>query len=532
MNDPVLVVEDEHILRRNLVSCLERSGVAALGVDSIAAARRQLSSARFRLVCADIQLGDGDGIELIAELRKTEPDLPVVVMTGQDCTANRSRAETIDASAFLAKPFALSRFRELVRMLLNVDGSGASTTVGASPSVLMYSHDTIGLGHMRRNSAIAAEVVAAMPNASVLMLVGCPAGMIFDLPPGVDFVKLPSLTKVARDVWQPGSLRISSDATRALRAGLIERAVEAFRPDVFLVDHEPVGVWDELVPTLRALRADAARPHTVLGIRDILDDAESVRTRWQKRGIDERIAEFYDEVLVYGQEEVFPATSAYGLADLVARRAGYCGYVTPRRAIQPIRPRQPGQPPRIIASGGGGRDAYPVLKRVLAALACLPVATRKNAMLIGGPLMDRELFDRLAVEASIADVPCFASVNDLPSILEGADMFVTMGGYNALTEALNVGCPTLVVPRVGPSSEQRLRASLFAERGYVEMLEQEEATVDALVVRLARVRAGTRRRRIDLDFGGAAKAASRIVAQLKARHPLEPAANRDHIAHA
>ena len=61
---------------------------------------------------------------------------------------------------------------------------------GRSPRIAFYSHDTIGLGHMRRNSAIARQLVTQLPDVSVLMLVGCPAGMVFEPHPGIDYVKL------------------------------------------------------------------------------------------------------------------------------------------------------------------------------------------------------------------------------------------------------------------------------------------------------------------------------------------------------
>ncbi len=76
-------------------------------------------------------------------------------------------------------------------------------TAGSRPiSVLMYSHDGVGLGHMRRNSTIAARLVNEVAEASVLMLVGCPSGLFFDLPQGVDSVKLPSILKTATNSWQ------------------------------------------------------------------------------------------------------------------------------------------------------------------------------------------------------------------------------------------------------------------------------------------------------------------------------------------
>ena len=273
----VAIIEDEEILARNIATVLRRAGIDAAVAGSCSAARSLIADSPPDLVIADVNLGDGDGIDLLAGWRQDHPDVPVVVMTGQDSLSNRMRAERLDATAFLSKPFAMSRLRDLILTLL-AEGSADTGAGSQGPSVMMYSHDTIGLGHMRRNASIAAALVTLVPDASVLMMVGCPAGMVFEPKPGVDFVKLPSLAKFGRNHWRPSNLRVSSDTTRSLRVGILERAVEAFRPDILLVDHEPAGVWEELVPTLEAIRA-RGDTSVILGLRDIIDDPERTRAR-------------------------------------------------------------------------------------------------------------------------------------------------------------------------------------------------------------------------------------------------------------
>lgn len=517
MPKPVLIVEDEHVLLRNLSNTLLRAGIDTVCAASFAEAQDKLSSCDVSLICVDLQLGDGNGIDLLRNVRAQNSNIPLVVMTGQDSVANRMRAEEVDVSAFLAKPFALARFRELLKTLLLHDATDNTTLSG--PSVLMYSHDTIGLGHMRRNSNIATEIVRLMPDVSVLMLVGSPSGVVFDLPAGVDFIKLPSLAKVSRDVWQPASLRVSANTARDIRSGLIERAVETFRPDVVLVDHEPAGVWDELVPALDMVKQNPDRPQVVLGLRDILDEPQSTRAQWARRGIDGLLTDHYDEVLIYGDRTIFPSDRLYGLDHRLDGRVHYCGYVTGRRGERPVRTSLPESAPRIIVSGGGGRDACPMLHAVLAGLSLLPDKLRKGSTIIAGPLMDAELRSDLESRASDLGVGFLVSTPDLPGLLASADLFVTMGGYNALTEAASVGCPTVVIPRIGPSAEQRMRAKLFAERGYVEAMALDEATPDRLAERFGNVQRGAAHRPTSLPLGGARRAAEHIVGMLARRHP-------------
>lgn len=518
MSAQVLIIEDEALLAANLSKALARCGVTADVAHSLAEAGRRLTASDYGLVCADIQLGDGNGLEFCEELRAQKPELPVVMMTGQDSSGNRLRAEGLGAMAFMAKPFPLARFRELVATLLQEHLPGPfNASAARGPRVLMYSHDTIGLGHMRRNSAIAAHIVERNPKASVLMLVGSPAGVVFDLPPGIDYVKLPSLSKVARDIWRPQSLRLSSTDTVTLRSSLIERAVESFAPDVVLVDHEPGGIGGELLPALSALRRSCPATRVILGLRDILDEPSRTRSSWDARGIRHAIANLYDDILIYGEESVFPTRNAYGLDGLVRGDIAYCGYVTaiaPSSRVAYAASDKGEKKPQIAIAGGGGRDAFSLLVTAAEALASMSPVDRPNADIIAGPLLDAELRAPLEQKVKEAGARYHDRHTNIPALLRDADLFVTMGGYNSLVEAVTTGCPALIVPRVGPSAEQRMRAERFTALGLAETLPAAEATASRLATRFSKVGAGAPRNSPAIDINGSARAASFIEARL------------------
>ena len=508
----VMIVEDEEILARNIAKALTRLGVEAKVAGSCSAARRLIAGTPPDLVIVDVNLGDGDGIDLLADWRQDHPAVPVVVMTGRDSLSNRLRAERLDATAFLSKPFAMSRLRELILTLL-ADGNAGTESRPSGPSVMMYSHDTIGLGHMRRNASIASALVARVPDASVLMMVGCPAGMVFEPKPGVDFVKLPSLAKIGRGEWRPSNLRVSSDTTRSIRMGILERACDAFRPDILLVDHEPAGVWGELVPTLKTIRARGGTS-TILGLRDSLDDPKRTRARWDEQGTAQVVHQLYDEVFVYGDQRVFPSADCYGLERLRPGGVTYCGYVTAERR-RPARNVKEAALRGILVSGGGGRDAYPVLNASLEALVHIAPGRRPEMTLIAGPLMDGELRAPLAEKAEAVGASFLDRTSDMPALLDAADLLVTMGGYNSVTEAIAARCRTIVIPRVGPSSEQRLRAQCLERLGLVETVSQETLDPKALAERFLQ-RNPPWSPAIELPLDGAAKAAALIADRLSA----------------
>lgn len=506
----ILLIEDEEVLARNIARALTRGGAEVRHAGSARAAREALEVAGYDLVIADISLGDGDGLDLLGDAAQQLGDIPVIVMTGQDSVRNRARAEGLSVAAFLSKPFALSRLVELVSGLLHASGasSEASAAGRRGPSVVMYSHDTIGLGHMRRNSAIARELVARVPGVSVLMLVGCPAGMVFEPHPGIDYVKLPSLSKLGRGIYEAGSLRIDVQTTRDMRMRIIEGVMSAIKPDLFLVDHEPAGAMDELLPVLGSLRE---RPgmRTVLGLRDILDAPERTRSLWSERGTDRLIAEAYDNILVYGDETFFPSISAYGLEALKPGSVINCGIVTtvrPRRRLIPT-----GRPQHVLVSGGGGRDAFPMISAAILAMGRLPDKARPRMTAVTGPLMDQELQVEAVRLGARHGVEVTDHVSDLPALMARSDLLLTMTGYNSVNEALATGCPIVTVPRLGPSAEQRLRAEALERAGLAHYLRREDLGPESIARLLVRTPPAQATSRLDCD---GVRNAARVLASI------------------
>ncbi len=91
-----------------------------------------------------------------------------------------------------------------------------------APRILLYSHDTFGLGHLRRNLAIAGRLSHALPGVSLLLLSGSQAVQQFVLPPGADIIKLPTVTKLGHEHYVAQGLTITPSEVLALagiRAG-------------------------------------------------------------------------------------------------------------------------------------------------------------------------------------------------------------------------------------------------------------------------------------------------------------------------
>ena len=397
-----------------------------------------------------------------------------------------------------------------------------STTRTRKPRIVMYSQDGFGLGHMRRTSSIARELLRLRPDASVLTMADSRLGQFFETSSNHDYVKLPSIVKQGPGEWRPVSLGCDFDEVLALRKTMIQSAVASFQPDILLVDHMPHGAMGELLPALELLRRTNAPTRVVLGLRDILDAPAVVQRRWQLEGAYEAIEHYYDTVLVYGKQEIFDLASEYAFPAPVAGRMRYCGYVcTPATARYAARVRAQnlsGTAPDtklVVAMAGGGADAYPMMRALLDALPLMLEQQRVVLVVIAGPFMPAD--QRHDLEARARGLPARVrlSVSDSLSYIEAADLVVGMAGYNTTTEILRSGKPAVLIPRSGPSAEQSMRAQLFSQRGWVDMLDPhrlDPATVAAGLIR--RLDDGTRSHALAPDVSGLSVAAAELAAAL------------------
>ena len=164
--------------------------------------------------------------------------------------------------------------------------------------VLIYSHDSFGLGHIRRCRTIAHALAESFPKLKVLIVSGSPIIGSFDFRARVDFVRVPGVIELRNGEYTPLNLHLDIGETLALRASIIQHTAEMFDPDVFIVDKEPVGLRGEVLETLKSLKRRGTR--LVLGLRDVMDEPRLLEPEWQRKKAIPALRELYDEIWVYG----------------------------------------------------------------------------------------------------------------------------------------------------------------------------------------------------------------------------------------
>ena len=407
--------------------------------------------------------------------------------------------------------------------------------------ILVYSHDTFGLGNIRRMLEIARHLVSVSEEISVLLITGSPMLHAFRLPERVDTLKLPCLSRDTQGRYGARSLNLSLAQTVRLRANLIRSAFHDFEPDLVLVDKKPFGVEDELAGALASLPQGAQRPKMVLLLRDILDEPRRTRHIWHKNGYFEAIEAYYDQVLVVGHPQVFDMRREYDFPPFAAAKLRFCGYIA-----RPRSPRSRAEARRALGLGtheslllvtpGGGEDGFTMADVAVRGWLAMPAAERPRMHVVSGPEMPetlRDILGALAQRHEGLSVQTFC--DDMMALQAASDVVIAMGGYNTVCEIFSSGRRAVLVPRTAPSLEQAVRAERLAKMGLVAMVHPDQLTptllMEAAMRELHAARAHTPMPR-PLALNGLDGVAQHVFELLGMDDPCEAMVDDGHVRHA
>ena len=377
-------------------------------------------------------------------------------------------------------------FSQKTKQQMAHSGSSNGQCDRSRPRIALYSHDTQGLGHVRRNLLIAKALSGVDSSPVILLLSGLHEAAAFAMPDGVDCLTLPALGKNINGTYFPRSLNVSMDEIIQIRSKTIEAALRAFQPDLFVVDKVPLGAFDELSPSLKWLQ-NTLDTKIVLGLRGILDDPQVVRDEWDRGNYQASIRKFFHRIWVYSDQDVFNPVKEYSFATDISSKVRYTGYLNPGDINQGVKAYQVGnselgacEMPEghfALCVVGGGRDGVPLAE----AFVHCDFPDGLSGLLITGPLMgahDKARLMQLASTRPNIRIVDFVT-NPIPFIRR-AECVIAMGGYNTMCETVCAAKPTLIVPRNKPRTEQLIRAERFQSLGLVDVLHPDALKPDTL----------------------------------------------------
>ncbi len=341
--------------------------------------------------------------------------------------------------------------------------------------VLIYSHDSFGLGHLRRCRRIANYLVGQWSDLSVLIISGSPIIGSYEYRSRVDFVRVPGVTKLRTGEYAALNLHLDIDQTLGLREAIMLRTAEVFEPDLFIVDKEPLGLRGEVRGTLELMKS-RGKP-SVLGLRDIMDEPTVLAQEWERKESIPALENLYDQIWVYGLREIFDPFEDLDVPAAVRSKAIYTGYLSatldendgvagpiPFNGI-----------PYLLVTPGGGGDGDTVVDWVISAYET-GVQIPYPALVVFGPFMAPDI--KAGFQDRIDRLPMVTAIdfhNRMSELMREASAIVAMGGYNTFCEVLSHDKPALIVPRTEPRLEQFIRATSAEALGLARMMDPRDS---------------------------------------------------------
>ena len=351
--------------------------------------------------------------------------------------------------------------------------------------IFFHVQHLLGIGHLRRAATLARALRAA--GFEVTLASG---GMPVE---GIDVLQLPPASSDAafKHLLDEDG-RPVDEAWKARRRAALLEAYEQSRADVLLVELFPFGrrqMRFELIPLL-----ERAKGLVVCSVRDLLQpnparEAEAL----------ERFERYFDRLLVHGDPRVATFERTFGQAARLGERVHYTGYVVDDTPLE-----GDAGAGEVIVSAGGGAVGARLLETAIAARALSSLRALPWRILAGTNAPN--LADLQA--RAVAGVTVERSRNDFTLRLRNCVLSVSQAGYNTVLETLQARARAVVVPfAAGAESEQTLRATLLAERGLLEMVEEARLTAQSLAAAIDRAASRPRPAPAAIDLGGARRSA-------------------------
>ena len=333
--------------------------------------------------------------------------------------------------------------------------------------ILIYCHDSFGLGRMRRCWTVANALVGQFKGLFVLIVSGSQVPTTMGMRARVDFVKIPSLIKLYDGQYTDMDDHIDLSATKAIRQTIIRNTATSFDPDMMIVHDEPFGLADDIEDTLKDLKA---RDRTLtLALPDFVDAGKAL-TADALTAIDS----LYDKVWVYGSPGMCRPFGALEPPGTLAAKINHTGYL--KRSVRPPSP-SPDMPftnPFILVTSDSSDEKPDLIDWVLNAYERDPTLPHP-VLLVLNPLMPqarRKLIRGRAARFGNVEVLDFD--DRFGALMPQAVGVIAPAGYDLFCQIMSLDKRAILVSE--PGTVRAMRAERAAELDLAAMLTLDQAS--------------------------------------------------------
>lgn len=373
-------------------------------------------------------------------------------------------------------------------------------------NVFFYVQHLLGTGHFYRSAAIANAL--SREGLKVFLVSG---GMPLKNTrlENVELLQLPALR--ARngnfaDLVDENDQTVDSEWWHQRQRVLMQCWTNCL-PSVLITESYPFArrmLRHELIPLLQVAQQDPNIRLSVCSVRDIPQPKTKAGRSEEAISI---VENYYSHVLVHGDPKLAKLTETFPVAERVADKITYTGYVDAVTGDSPVSTDRSD----VLVSAGGGAAGRALYRAAIEAAQTDDQSQWR--LLVGNNLMSSD-FDELR-QASGGNVIVERNRSDFRGLLKAAGVSVSQAGYNTVVDVVRSGVNSVLVPYAkSDEQEQTIRARKLALTGQVVLLPEQELNSTSLIAAVQQAKR-LEPQPLNLDINGAAVSASMIASWLR-----------------
>jgi predicted glycosyltransferase len=355
--------------------------------------------------------------------------------------------------------------------------------------ILVYSHNSIGLGHAFRTLAVITGIRKWRPDIDFLVVSGTSIPQIF-FREGIEVIKLPSIKLDIDCVDNRMCSRYLSgfelENIFDFRQRIIMASFDFFQPDALIIEHNMTGQMSELIPLLmkkwmrKGGPVDFALVHICRGIMRWVPLLHIPYENPRHRSESINIGALYDFMYVLEDREVIDINQAFfGDDPELEKKIAYLGKVTNRVYEElPERGRvltHFGLPDKkiILISLGRNHHVGKISLRLLDIFQSNGVMNDHQIVMVMDPYLNAEAEHELRTHPMSEGVRLMPFVPDLVDLMNHSELVISRAGYNIVNEILLTGVKAVLIPESHGGGEQELRVKGLQGENTMTVLEED-----------------------------------------------------------